>query len=483
MIIPRYEQRTIFETAVALMPDHKELIWEDWMLEADKLLEDRELVEIVQKALEKRRPRSSTFGRVGTPAEVVLRMLILKHRRDWSFEDLVREVRANVVYRDFTRIGGQKVPERSTLIKITNYLGPEVIRAIHNRVRDLGVNKKVSAGKKMRVDTTVVETNIHYPTDSSLLGDGVRVLTRTMKKIQGMVGNAGVKLRDRTRSVKYKLIEIARSSKAKAEKNQDKLKGAYEKLMTTTGRVVAQARTFTKEIRTGIKRAATPMKQLIVDSLATYLEKISGLTRRVIQQTKARIVRGDTHYKEKLFSIFESFTEAIRKGKAAKPTEFGKMVKIQEAEDQLIVDYEVFGKRPVDAALLIPSIEKHKEIYGVAPDLVAADAGFFTAKNEQDAKIAGVAKVAVPCRGTPSETRRKHQKQRWFRRGQRWRVGCEGRISVIKRRHGLFRSRYKGEAGMERWVGLGVIANNLTVIGNEIAKRRNRTKLAAEVMG
>ena len=115
MIIPRYEQRTIFETAVALMPDHKELIWEGWMLEADKLLEDRALVEIVQKALEQRRPRSSTFGRVGAPAEVILRMMILKHRRDWTFEDLIREVRANVVYRDFTRIGGQKVPERSTL--------------------------------------------------------------------------------------------------------------------------------------------------------------------------------------------------------------------------------------------------------------------------------------------------------------------------------------------------------------------------------
>jgi IS5 family transposase len=481
MIVARYEQRTIFETAVALMPDHKELFWEDWMLEADKLLEDRELVEIVQKALEKRRPRSSTFGRVGTPADVILRMMILKHRRDWSFEDLVREVRANVVYRDFTRIGGQKVPERSTLIKIANFLGPEVIRAIHGRVRDLGINNKVSAGKKMRVDTTVVETNIHYPTDSSLLGDGVRVLTRTMKRIQRHVGQVGTKLRDRTRSVKYKLIEIARTSKAKAQENQDKLKRAYEKLMTTTGRVICQAKAFTKEVRQGIKRAATPIAQLVVDSLATYLDEISGLTKRVIAQTKARIVRGDTHYKEKVFSIFESFTEAIRKGKAAKPTEFGKMVKIQEAEGQMIVEYEVFEKRPADADLLIPSIEKHKEIYGVAPHLVAADAGFFSAKNEQDAKVAGVAKVAVPCKGTPSQTRRKHQKQRWFRHAQRWRVGCEGRISVIKRRHGLFRSRYKGEDGMARWVGLGVIANNLTVIGAALAKRRKNKAPATQI--
>lgn len=483
MIVPRYEQRTIYETAVALMPDHRQLLWEDWMLEADTLLEDKELIQIVQEALEKRRPKSSTFGRVGTPAEVVLRMLILKHRRDWSFQDLVREVRANVVYRDFTRIGGQKVPDRSTLIKIANHLGPEVIRAIHDRVRDLGIQRKVSVGKKMRVDTTVVETNIHYPTDSKLLGDGVRVLTRTMKRIQRMVGNTGLKVRDRMRSVKYRLLEIVRSSRAKTQKEQDKdkLKRAYEKLMTTTGRVLAQARTFIKEIKTGVKRAATPVQQLILDSLADYLEEISGLTKRVIQQTKARIVRGDTHYKEKIFSIFEPFTEAIRKGKAAKPTEFGKMVKIQEAEDQLIIDYEVFNKRPADVELLIPSIEKHKEVYGVVPRLVAADAGFFAAKNELEAQAAGVAKVCVPSRSTRSQVRRNHQKQRWFRKGQQWRVGCEGRISVVKRRHGLFRSRYKGESGMQRWVGLGIIANNITVIGAALANRRTKAQLAGEM--
>jgi IS5 family transposase len=304
-----------------------------------------------------------------------------------------------------------------------------------------------------------------------------------MKRIQQMVGGAGTKLRDRLRSVKRKLIEIARSSRVRTKENQDKLKGAYKKLITTTQRVISQAQKFTKEVRGGVKQAATPMMQLIVDSLATYLEKMCDFTKRVIQQTRARIMGGDTHYKEKIFSIFEPFTEAIRKGKAAKPSEFGKLVKIQEAEDQLILDYEVFSRRPADAELLVPSIEKHKQVYGKAPVLVAGDAGFFTAKNEVDAKAAGVTKFCVPSRSTRSETRRKQQKQRWFRRGQRWRVGCEGRISVIKRRHGLFRSRYRGEEGINRWVGLGVIANNLTVIGNALAKKRNCAKQAAKVTG
>jgi len=401
--------------------------------------------------------------------------MILKHQRDWSFHELVREVRANVVYREFTRIGGEKVPERSTLIKLAKCLRPEVIKAIHQKVRQLGFKNKVSAGKKMRVDTTVVEANIHYPTDSSLLGDATRVLTKTMKKIQYLVGEVGTKLRDRRRSVKYRLIEIAKACRGKAKENQQKQKQSYEQLMKITRRVVSQAETFIKEVREGVKIAATPMRQLVVDSLAGYLAEVSVLAKRVLAQTKARILKGDTHYKDKVLSIFEAYTEAIRKGKAAKPTEFGKLVKIQEAEHQLIIDYEVFQKRPADSDLLLPSIGEHKDTFGAVPNLVAADAGFFTAMNEQQAQAAGVAKVSIPSRNTRSEARRKHQKQRWFRRGQRWRVGCEGRISVIKRRHGLFRSRYKGEDGMQRWVGLGVIANNLVVIGNTMAKKQNNS--------
>lgn len=173
---------------------------------------------------------------------------------------------------------------------------------------------------------------------------------------------------------------------------------------------------------------------------------------------------GDRHYPDKVFSIFEPDTEAIRKGKAAKPTEFGKLVKIQEAENQIIVDYEVYDERPADAELLLPAIAKHKEVFGRAPHLLAADAAFFSAANETAAQAAGVKQVAIPSKATKSPVRRAHQKERWFRRAQRWRVGCEGRISVLKRRHGVTRSRYQGRQGMQRWVGLGVIANNLLAI-------------------
>src|SRR6202030_3535085 len=162
-------------------------------------------------------------------------------------------------------------------------------------------------------------------------------------------------------------------------------------------------------------------------------------------------------------------------GKAGKPTEFGKMVKLQEAENQIVVAYEVYDRRPSDSDLLLAAIETHQATLGCTPHLVAADAGFYSAKNEAAAKAKGVKRVCIPNRSTKSPERKREQKKRWFRNGQKWRTGCEGRISVVKRRHGLGRSRYKGDAGIKRWVGLGVIADNLVNISRVMAKQPNRS--------
>jgi transposase, IS5 family len=466
MITVRYQQRTIYEPlAVNVMADYKELFWERWLIEVDKLLEDEDLVKLVKRALDKRHPNSRTRGRLGTPAEVVLRLMALKHLRGWSFAVVEREVRANVVYREFTRIGGEKVPDAKTMIRWGKALGPKVTRAIHERVVDLGRKRRVVRGRKLRVDTTVTETDIHYPTDSGLLGDAVGVLTRTMKQIEREVGDVGTRLRDRTRSVKYRLIEIGRSAMRKSEGAVARRTEAYRKLMATTKKVMGQAERFSQEVAAGVKRASTPLGQVLIEGLGKYLEEMHGLTVRVLEQTKARVLEGDHHYADKLYSVFEVHTEAIRKGKLSKPTEFGKLVKIQEAEHQIITDYEVFSERPADQELLIPAIEKHREIFGRVPQLVASDAGFFSLENERRAKELGVKRVAVPNKKGRDQTRSKEQKQRWFRRAQRWRVGCEGRISVLKRRHGLRRCRYRGMDGMERWVGWAVIADNLIHIG------------------
>src|SRR4029453_7244560 len=143
-----------------------------------------------------------------------------------------------------------------------------------------------------------------------------------------------------------------------------------------------------------------------------------------------------------MLSLFEPHTEIIRKGKASKPNEFGKLVKVQEAENQIITHYEVFAERPEDSRLLVSAVEQHQRRFGRAPRMVAADTGFYSLKNEKTTQAMGVRRVAVPSRSTKSSGRRKLQKTRWFRAGQRWRTGCEGRLSVLKDRHALNAHRH-----------------------------------------
>jgi IS5 family transposase len=444
---------------------------DDWMHYADQVLADETLVTLVYDALGKRHPKSKSRGRQGVAAEVVLRLLILKHIRNWSYAVVEREVRANLVYRDFTRVGAGKAPDAKTMGRWGVALGGDVIKQIHARMVTLAQSHGLTEGRRMRVDTTVVETNIHYPTDSSLLGDGVRVLIRNMKKITKIVGEAGAKLRDRSRSVKLRMLDIARAARSKAKQGQEKLKRAYQQLLNSTSRVVGQAKRFSKEIAEGVKRSMDVVKQLGLEGLRQEIDAMVPRVKQVMKQTRARILRGDTRSDGKLVSLFEPATEIIRKGKAGKPTEFGKMVKLQEAENQIVIDYEVYAQRPNDADLLIAAVETHQAKLGRTPRLVAADAAFYSAKNEAAAIAKGVKRVCIPNRSTKSAERKREQKKRWFRSGQKWRTGCEGRISVIKRRHGLNRSRYKGDAGMQRWVGLGVIADNLINIGRAMAKQ------------
>jgi len=447
---------------------------EAWMRHADQVLADEQIVASVYDALAKRRPQSRSRGRKGTPAEMVLRLLVLKHVRNWSYEVLEREVRANLVYRDFTRVGGGKMPDAKTMGRWGVALGPEVVRQIHERMVRIALDQGVVTGRRMRVDTTVVETDIHYPTDSSLLGDGVRVLTRVMKRVTAIAGRVGTVLRDRSRSVKLRVIEIARAARSKGPQSRERLAGLYGRLLATTSRVVGQAKRFATEIVAGLKRSVDPMQQLVLEGLGQKLDAMLARVRQVMKQTRARLFRSETRSEGKLFSLFEPSTEIIRKGKAGKPNEFGKMVKLQEAENQIVTDYEVYERRPHDAQLLEASIAAHEARLGRVPRLVAADAGFYSASNEALAKAKGVKRLCIPHRSTKSRERKRAQKKRWFRQGQKWRTGCEGRISVVKRRHGLDRCRYKGDAGMKRWVGLGVIADNLINIGRAMEQRAAR---------
>jgi len=440
MVRRAYRQRSLVEV---LLPDADKL-WDPTLRRIDALLDDEALVDRVAEALARRHPESQRRGRLGTPAAVVLRMLVLKHLRDWSFDECEREVRGSLVYRAFCRIDGERVPDAKTLIRLAHLLDEPVLKDLLAHLVMRGRARRVVQGRRLRVDTTVVETNIHYPTDATLLADGVRVLTRTLRRL-------GEQVRQRTRAVGRRVFEIAQRSRTAGPRvspkvraqSKARMKRLYQELMGIARAVVRQAE--------GVLAPARDRKS------AAQLPAIIDLLRRVVAQTRARILRGNTRFPGKVVSLFEPHTEIIRKGKLAKPTEFGRLVKIQEAEAQFITDYAVCERGQADRALWAPSLDRHIALFDHAPQLAVADGGFASRSNERAAQDRGVRHVVLPRQ--PREMR-----SRAARAALRWRTGSEGRISALKRRHGLRRCRYRGLRGMQRWVGLGVLANNLLVL-------------------
>src|SRR3989475_3771276 len=314
----RHQQPSLWHSGLA--KDIEDL-WEPWMKEVDQLLEDAALVESVYDAQGKRHRKSRTHGRTQTPAEVTLRLLILKHVRNWSYDTLEREVRANLVYRAFTRIGDEKVPDAKTLARLGQVMGPEVIRNLHQRLMELARERGIVEGRRMRVDTTVVETNIHYPTDSSLLGDGARVLTRTMKKIEAKTGGLRKKIRDRMRDRKKRGMGVALATRQPGPQREERQRKPYAELLSVTRKILNQAQGVMEEVE-----HLAPRRRKRVRKGRETLKLRAERVRQTGKQTKARTLQGITHFPGKIVSVFEPHTEIIRKGKASKPTEFCKLV-------------------------------------------------------------------------------------------------------------------------------------------------------------
>jgi len=465
MIQRQYLPGNMFAAALGAIEQLIEGLIEPALRRLDEVLADEQLLEAVVGRLAQRWPHSRTRGRPGTPAEVVLRMLVLKRLKGWSFDETEREVRASVVYRYLVRVYFEPVPDAKTLIRLSGVMGAAGVEAIHRRLLELAREQGVIKGRRARVDTTVVETNISYPTDSGLLADGVRVLTRALIRIEQATGVVGQRVRNRKRATTRRVLEISRAARSpKLKVSRARLQAGYRRLLAVVRATVHDAKRVMAELAQGRRVAIGQRASKIVTRAQAQLGQLLPLVQRVIAQTQARILGGDTHYHDKVFSLFEPHTEAIRKGKASKPTEFGQLVKLQEAEHQFVVDYQVYPRRPDDRALAIPSVETHQRIFGRPPYLLAADRGFWSPRNKQAAHSAGVTKVCIPALGKLSAAQRAEQHQRWFRCGQRLRAGCEGRISVMKRRDGLARCLYRGPDGMQRWVGWGVVSNNLWVL-------------------
>lgn len=462
-------QSDLFFTPLA---EQLSLLRDDVLDELDELLDDPETVELVRGQLASRRPRSNRTGRPGMAPDRVLRACVLKHVRQWSFRELERELRANLLYRRFTRFDADSIPDHTVFSRTFALLGPELVQKIQQRTVQRARQERVATGGKVRTDTTVVETNIHHPMDSSLLGDGIRVLTRTMKRLSQQCESGSIVVVDHARAVKRRLLEITRAAKSKTDAGRDRMKKSYRRLLRVARQVTGQATTVLSRLKDGGVAIVGSAVQVAAQQSA--LEHFLLLVSKVIVQTKERVFAGNNHVADKVLSLFEPHTQVIRKGKLHKPTEFGRLVRLDEVEGGIISNYEVLAGNRADATSFVPAVEQHIETFGRAPRMATADRGYFSAANEKAAKKLGVEKVAVPAPGRLSKKRAKLQKERWFRRALRWRALVEGRIGTLKNQFGMRRASYKEERGFESYVGWCIIAHNFMSIARHRGRRKSK---------
>lgn len=468
MINSTSHQAWLFYSPLALQAA---LLKDDLLDPVDELLDDPALLELVQQCLAVRFPASARTGRPGIAPDRLLRCCVMKHLKGWSFRDLERELRSNLVYRRFTHFDAETTPDFSTFSRTFALLSPQVTEQIHQRVVGLAREQGVTPGRKLRCDTTVVESNVHYPTDSSLLGDGIRVLSRSLLRIAAECRDGAVDVVHHGRAVKHRLLEISRAAKCLTEANQQRMRDGYQKLLGLTRGVVRQANDVVQRWAKG--RLKVVGKLLRVEAQIGQLRHFLPLVEKVITQTKERVWGGNCHVEGKVLSLFEPHTVVIRKGKAHKPNEFGRLVRIDEVENGIVSGYQVLPGNPDDTTAWMPALEQHQACFGRAPKMATADRGFFSAKNEREAQALGVKKVALPARGRLTAKRAEQQKQRWFRRALRWRAGCEATISTLKHPFSMLRASYKTDPGFQRYVGWCVIAKNLFSIARYQERRRS----------
>jgi IS5 family transposase len=459
MIVDRYEPVNLSE----LIPQLR-LEMEPDLAALDRLLDDDEIFLAVKADLSRRTPNSSRLGRRSTPVEVILRMLIVRRLYDWSFEATERNVSDSLVLRQFCRLYLQAAPDDTTLIRWAKLIGPKTLEGLNERAVALAFERKVTRGRKLRTDATVVETNISHPTDSSLLSDGVRVLGRLMGKAKDLLKGTGESFRNRSRSAKRLGRSIAEGARRRGEEAKEASKAAYEQLLGITRASLKQASKVQQMLRSEEARLS--------ERLADELERIEGLIERVVAQTERRVLSGQSVAAgQKLVSLFEEHTAIISRGKAGKKTEFGRKVWLEEVEGGIVSGYRILEGNPSDEKQLQPSLENHQRLFGRPPWLVAADRGVYSSANEAAARGMGVKRVGLPKKGATTQERKRYERQGWFRRAKRFRAGIEGRISVMKRRGYLGRCRDKGEEGFGRWIGWGVFSSNLHAIARAEAAR------------
>jgi len=413
--------------------------------------------------------KQPTTGRNGITPSQTLRALILMRVKNWDYRELRERINDGYTLRGFTDFDSHRVPKHDAFNRAFHRLTPKTLEAVNQAVIQAAIELGVEDGKKLRVDTTVVETNIHYPTDATLLWDSVRTITRLVEDLHQKLPQGVEGFTNRTRSARRRMQEIERmSARERHEQQQPK----YRELIRITGQVVLNARQAVEKAKA--TSGIDVVEGLVIDQLQKQIASYCDLGDRVIDQTRRRVIEGEqVPTNEKVYSIFETHTDLIKRGKARKPVEFGHKVFLAESAQGLITDYQVLEGNPADGVHVGPSLDRHQKTFQQAPELYAGDRGFHSAENQEKCEKAGVGHIGIPQRGgTKTAEREAFERSPQFKKSQRFRVGIEGRISVLIRGRGMRRCLAKGRERFEVLVGAAVLTNNLMRIAELLKDKK-----------
>jgi IS5 family transposase len=454
MLVEHYPNDKRFEALLGYFP---ELSVE--LKKIDGYLEDERLYRLIRDDLAKRYPKTQETGRHSTPVEVVLRMLVVKRLYSYSYAETERVVRDSLSLRQFCRVYLNDVPDEKTLLRWANVIQPKTLEKFNERIMRLAMERKVTQGRKLRTDGTVVESNIRAPSDNRLLADGVRVLARTVVRARELRQQSVQEpFEDFTQAAKQVARQIGETLRKRTDAAKEIGRQQYKKLLEMTEKTMESARCIQKQLT---ERQEPKAKQL-QQTLETFLPRAE----QVIDQTTRRILQGEqVPGYEKIVSLFEEHTDIICRGKESHPVEYGHKIWLNEVEGGLVSHYRILEGNPSDEQQWKPSLKAHLKTFGQPPQQASGDRGLYSEPNEQLAHDLGVKHVILPHRGHRSKTRLKHENKAWFVKGRHWHAGVEGRISVLKRAHGLDRCLAHGLNGFHCWTGWGIVAGNLAVLG------------------
>ena len=419
----------------------------------DKLLDDERFFAPFRERF------GTRMGRPSTAVSTYLRLMYLKYRYGLGYELLVKEVSDSLAWRHFCHLAlDDRVPDSTTLIKLTHKYGADTVRALNDALVLKLKEGKVVRGRKLRIDTTVVESDIHHPTDTGLLVDSIRVISRVVSKLKKVVPGVGSQFVKHTRKAKKVYLGLMKVMKGRTDKDKAALKKAQGKLVRIAGEAIAGGRAVQAELE------LLAEKPPLVNRLRRQLGEWIEAAEKVVGQTQ-EVMKGNRHIPRRVVSLFDVDARPIKRGKSRADTEFGRKVLLGETDHGIISTYDVLEESPADSALLKPAVRGHRKLFRKRLKAVAADRGFYSQANEDWLKGSGVKQASIPKRGKISEERRRYQKQPWFRRLKRFRAGIEGRISLLKRKFGLKRSQMRGSSGTNTWVGQGIFTYNLWQAG------------------